>query len=233
MNNSSNIDFIEYLQNSAYIDLKKTIMNDYNLDLQGWKSDNFDLIFTNILNNSTSNSFQEPLIICEIGTWKGLTATTMANIIKPIQNNFKIICIDTWQGSPDYLIDIVNNNNINDLIYSHKRIVNHPYIYYTFINNICYLKLYNNVIPLPMSSLEASNVLEYYNVNFHIIFIDCYYDYNSIKNNLTYYWKLLKNNGYMFGDYYNIDYVKNVIDEFSNINNINLTINENFWILKK
>lgn len=87
MNNSSNIDFIDYLQNSAYIDLKKTIMNDYNLDLQGWKSDNFELNFTNILNN-TSNSFQEPLIICEIGTWKGLTATTMANIIKPNQNNF-------------------------------------------------------------------------------------------------------------------------------------------------
>jgi hypothetical protein len=54
-----------------------------------------------------------------------------------------------------------------------------------------------------------------------------------VKTNLNKFWKLLKINGYIFGDNYNILETKQAIDEFSDEVNISITLNENIWILKK
>ena len=227
---SNNFDFINFLDESVYFYARHTQMNDYIVDLQGWKSSNFDANFTN-LSTDINNNFQEPLKICEIGTWKGLTSTTMANILNSNNIESKIICVDTWLGSPEYLTNGINNTNQGEMLY--KRGIGFPTVYYTFVNNVCKLQLTNTIIPFPMSSIEASNVLDFYNIKFHIIFMDCYYDYISVKTNLNSYWKLLKNNGYIFGDYYNITSIKDAIDEFALTNNLVLIINENFWVLKK
>jgi len=225
----SNFNFLDYLQNSAFLYNKNVILNDYIVDLEGYKSSNFDVNFSNILIN-TYNHFQEPLLIGEIGSWKGLTTTSMTNIITSNNIQSKIVCIDTWQFSPNILINNGNNINFDEL---NKRGIGFPIIYYTFINNICKLNLYDLIIPFPMGSIEAANILNNYNIKFNIIFLNCYYDYDSVTYNLNVYWKILKINGYIFGDYYNKINIKNAIDDFSNNHNISLLIYDTFWVINK
>jgi len=44
----------------------------------------------------------KPRIIVEVGTFKGRTAIFMAHLIKQLKLDAKIICIDTWVGSPEH-----------------------------------------------------------------------------------------------------------------------------------
>ena len=225
----SNINFLDLLKSNAYTNLKKTIYNDYIIDLQGWKSSNFDFVFSNMLIES-HNYFLENLTIFEIGSWKGLTSSTMANISQTNNISSQIICIDTWLGSPEYLtIGLFDDTKGVSL----KIRNGYPNIYYTFLNNIYNLHLEDIIVPFAMSSGEASEILQYYNISAHIIFVDSTCDYFSVKTNLNKFWKLLKINGCIFGDNYNILETKQAIDEFSDEVNISITLNENIWILKK
>lgn len=226
---SNNFDFINYLQENAYSNV--IVPTDYVVDLQGWKSSNFDTNFSNIL-IETYNFFQEPLMIYEIGSWKGLTATTMATIAKVNNIPCKIICIDTWLGSPDYLTLGINDNN-QGLSLNLKN--GYPQIYYTFLNNIITLGHNDIIIPFPMSSIEAADILKFYNINSHITFIDGSREYISIHTNLSKYWKLLKNDGYIYGDYYNQENygIKNAVDDFSTAVMSPIIIDDFIWNIKK
>jgi hypothetical protein len=225
----SNIDFLHHLKENAYANLKQTIFNDYVIDLQGWKSNNFDTVFKNILTD-VGQEFSSELTIFELGSWKGLTSSIMANISKSNNIRCKIICIDTWLGSPDYLTSGLFNINQG---LSLKIRNGYPSVYYTFLNNIYNLHLDDIIIPFAMSSNEASNVLEFYDIKAHIIFIDNSHDYSSIKINVNKFWNLLQINGCIFGDNYNSIDIKQAIDEFANSVNVHIVLNENIWILKK
>jgi len=225
------VDLLDFLEQQAFSNIDDINKNDLTLDLQGWISPKFNDKFTEIIVNSY-NELQRPLIIIEIGSWKGLSACTMASIAK--QNNIpcKIICIDTWLGSPDYWTTGIADINKGGSLNFNK---GYPQIYYTFLNNII-LENHTDIIrPFPMSSNEASEILNYYNIKPDIVYIDGAQVYDSVKNDILKYWKILHNNGYIFGSNYCDEYesIKMAVNDFSGYFMTDKTIDDILWIIQK
>lgn len=224
----SNIDFLEILREHAYnnIDTNNSI-----LDLQGWISTQFHTKFTEII-TASYESLQRPLVIIEIGSWKGLSACTMASIAKENNIPCKIICIDTWLGSPDYWTTGINDVDKGASLNLKN---GYPQVYYTFLNNIILQNHNDIIIPLPMSSNEAANILSFYGIIGDIIYIDAATEYDAIFNNISKYWKLMHNNGYIFGNNYNDNNqgVKMAMNDFTRAVCINKNISDILWILQK
>jgi len=225
------IEFLNFLKEQAFDNIDNINRNELTIDLQGWISPNFISKFTELLINSY-NELQRPLIIIEIGSWKGLSACTMSNIAK--QNNIpcKIICIDTWLGSPDYWTTGINDINKGGSLKFNN---GYPQIYYTFLNNIILENHTDIIIPLPISSNEASGILNYYDIKADIVYIDGAQEYISVHNDISKYWKILHNNGYIFGSNYCDEYnsIKMAVDDFSRAVTTDKTVDDILWFIKK
>jgi len=224
-------DFLTYLKNQAFNNLNDISKNDLTLNLQGWISPNFHSKFTEIIVNSY-NELQRPLIIIEIGSWKGLSACTMASIAKENNIPCTIICIDTWLGSPDYWTTGINDINKGGSLNFNN---GYPQIYYTFLNNVI-LENHTDIIrPLPISSSEAVGILNYYNIKADIVYIDGAQEYSSVFNDMSKYWKVLHNNGYIFGSNYCEDYnsIQMAVNDFSRGVMTDKTIDDVLWIIQK
>jgi hypothetical protein len=225
------VEFLNFLKQQAFNNVNDMNISDLTLDLQGWISPNFNSKFTEILVNSY-NELQRPLMIIEIGSWKGLSACTMASIAK--QNNIPctIICIDTWLGSPDYWTTGLNDINKGGSLNFNK---GYPRIYYTFLDNVIIENHTDVIRPLPMSSNEASGILNYYDIKADIVYIDGAQEYISVHNDLSKYWKILHNNGYIFGSNYcdECDGIKMAVNDLSRAVMTDKTIDDILWIVQK
>jgi hypothetical protein len=111
----------------------------------------------------------------------------------------------------------------------------YPQLYYTFLNNILIQEHQNIIIPLPMSSNEASEILNYYGIKADILYIDGAQEYTSVHNDLSRYWKILHNSGYVFGSNYcdDCDGVKMATNDFSRAVLTDKLIDGILWIIQK
>jgi len=205
--------------------LDKSIYDNFipgQLDITGW--------------NGHSNIFKElilninPTLIIEVGTWKGLSAITMANILK--QNNIKskIICVDTWLGALEF-IDRLKHTPERDL----KLVNGYPTIYYQFLSNVVLSEVQEYILPFPNTSNIAYNYFHNNSIKADLIYIDGSHEYEDVKKDIDNYYNLLNNKGIIFGDdYYNFVGVQKAVTEFCLKNKCEFSIQENnFWIIKK
>ena len=203
------MDFLEHLRHSAFDTLDTS---DHTVDLQGWiDKENFETVFI----QSLTEDKDRELVIVEVGTWKGLSATTMADILKNKgYSNFRIVCIDTWLGAQEFWTD--RKGGIRDL----KCVNGYPSIFYTFTKNVKKLGHDDVICPLPLSSSEASYVLDYYKIKPDIIYIDAAHEYEAVKNDMALYAPLVKDGGVLMGDDYHWRGVSKAVNEFGNCKNI-------------
>lgn len=193
------------------------------IDLQGWKMNVFDSRFESYVNKIN------PKLIIEVGTWKGLSAITMAN-----KTTSNIICIDTWLGAPEFW----TTNGIQDETRgkSLKLKDGYPTVFYTFLNNVKLSGHESKICPFPISSIQGAEVLKHYNIKADIIYIDASHEYSQVIQDIQAYWDILNDGGVMFGDDYN-DYwrgVKQAVNEFASKNNFKVTIHgEGLWEIYK
>jgi hypothetical protein len=68
--------FINILKQNAFNNLNT---DNWNVDIHGWMDKSFESVFTNAV-----NGLNTPLTIVEVGTWKGLSTTTMARVCKQL-----------------------------------------------------------------------------------------------------------------------------------------------------
>ena len=208
MNNLINLKDINYIP-------------EYQLDLGGWSGNSN--VFKELI------EFKKPQIIVEVGTWKGQSALNMANIIKNLNLQTKIYCIDTWLGAEEFWTWLKDTPDRNLLFKN-----GYPQIYYQFLSNVFHTKNQDIITPIPTTSHIGSIILKYYNIKPDLIYIDGSHDYNDVLSDLNDYYNILNNNGIIFGDDIPWLSVKNAIDIFCKNNNINYEILENnFWIIKK
>jgi predicted O-methyltransferase YrrM len=155
------------------------------LDDQGW--------------SSTSPVFEEvikelqPKIIVEVGTWKGASAIHMAKNCLKHYNDFHIICIDTFMGSVEHWTkakDLIFQNNTNG----------RPNIYPQFLSNVLHNELQDYITPLPVDSINGSEILLHYEIMADLIYIDAGHDYNSVRMDFIHYARNLREGGYLLGD---------------------------------
>jgi predicted O-methyltransferase YrrM len=146
-------------------------------------------------------SYLKPQIIIEVGTWKGASAIHMGSIIKSLQLDTAILCVDTWLGSPEHWLD-KRKDNVEWGFHNLKLVHGYPSLYTTFLNNVKSQNLQDVIVPLPMSSDNAAEILKRLGLSSELIYIDAAHEYESVYRDLNLYWNLLSGNGVMFGDDY-------------------------------
>lgn len=181
-------------------------IQDYPLDLQGWDSENS--IFSEVIRE------YKPKLIIEVGTWKGVSAIHMAGICKEYTNDFEIVCIDTFYGSYEMWVGIVQFLTLRQ---------GKPDIYEKFIANVIHKGYTDNITPFPIDTHNGFLALKYLGVQADMIYIDAGHDYFSVITDLQDSQQILKPGGIILGDDYSYndvhraahDVLGNVVDKGS------------------
>lgn len=187
------MDLIQQLYRQAYSDPNPSM----SLDLQGWCHCGFKSTFELALNHVGFNRDRDfdahPLIVYEVGSWKGLSASVMAQDLKNKNINGKIVCIDTWLGSPEHMQwTKVLGQRVNGV----------PQIYNQFVSNMQHLDLQKYVYPFPCASVQAGHFLESNQAFADIIYIDAAHQYEAVKLDTEVFWRILNPGGVMiFNDF--------------------------------
>lgn len=205
--------------------INNTIYNDFNplpQDLQGWNGTS--MVFSNLIDEV------KPNLIIEVGTWKGLSAITMAKHIKKSNLNCQIICVDTWLGALEFWSSMKSTPERN-LLLKHG----YPQIYYQFLSNVIHNNVQDIILPFPNTSLIAARYFANTGNKAQLIYIDASHDEPDVYADIQVYYEILENGGVIFGDdWKHWPGVVAAVRRFSEEMNLNFEIIENnFWILKK
>ena len=152
----------------------------------------------------------KPELIIEVGSWKGQSAITMAETMKEIKINGKIICVDTWLGGfksrliPEYAEALKCRNG-------------YPQVYYQFLANVIKAGFEKTIIPLALSSDGGAEVLQRKKVQAELIYIDAGHTFEGTMSELRNFYPLLKKGGVIFGHDYNWSSVRQAVITFSAI----------------
>jgi hypothetical protein len=215
--------FLDRLAQDAYDGLDIT---DHQVDLSGWMDGFFADEFGKAIGPNTKYVF-------EVGSWKGLSTITMANICKTLGVYPTIVAIDTWLGAPEFwtwgLDDLTRGISL-------KKIHGYPTVYHTFIRNVKAMGHNDMIVPFPISSVQAVEVLSYHNILADVIYIDAAHEYEAVYQDITKYWSLLAPGGTMIGDDYirsNWPGVVRAVDTFCAEQSLEKNVHGVVWSIKK
>lgn len=113
--------------------------------------------------------------IVEIGSWLGRSTLALAD-----HTAGKVWAVDTWRATGE--LEVLQKDHPGDWIYE------------GFLKN---LQGRNNVVPVRMTSLEASRALS--GLKYDMIFIDGSHDYASVKEDIEAWRPLLQSGGLLCG----------------------------------
>ena len=145
-------------------------------EITGWftveDAKTYEYLITNIPENGT---------IVEVGCWLGKSSSFLVDAKKP---NQKVICVDTWKGSPSELD-------------THHTLVKTSNIFEIFKDNMGD----RDYQAIKKSSVEAAKSFE--DDSLDAVFIDAEHTYDAVKADIEAWYPKLKNGGYISGhDYY-------------------------------
>ncbi|HKB95761.1 MAG TPA: class I SAM-dependent methyltransferase [Rhizomicrobium sp.] len=156
-------------------------------DLQGWHSQHPYL--TRAIDEA------RPTIVVEVGVWKGASVVTMAREIQRLQLDAVVIAIDTWLGSSEHYLW---EKFIPDLDFE----FGYPRLYHKFAANICNEGLSDQVVPLPLDSINGFQLLKARGIRPDVLHIDAGHDYQSVMADLKTWWPQMNAGGVLIGDDY-------------------------------
>ena len=143
--------------------------------------------------------------------WKGGSIITMATRLKELQLDAVVIAVDTWLGSWEHWLQ---NDWFSWLCVEHG----HPQLYSKFMANVVAAQVHGQVLPLPIDSVNAANLLKRLNVRSNIVRIDGGHDYHAVSSDLQHWWEIMPAGGVLINDDYFVDGawsdVKRAIDDF-------------------
>src|SRR5262245_10137235 len=169
-----------------YIDFP---LEQYPGDLQGWGSTHqfFERLITAL----------RPSVIVEVGSWKGASAVHMAGLCKAAGLQTEIVCVDTWLGSPEHMLNLRT-----DFFASLKHRNGYPTLFYTFMSNVIRAGHQDIITPFPITSESAAVVLRNAGVKAELIYIDAAHQYAPALRDMREYWTILTPDGAMLCDDY-------------------------------
>jgi len=167
--------------------LKDFPHTDFATDLQGWHSQHPYLV--------RAMREAHPKIVVEVGVWKGASVVTMAKELQRLQQDAVVIAIDTWLGSSEHYLW---EKFIPDLDFA----FGYPRLYHKFAANICNEGLQDYVVPLPLDSINAFQLLKAKDIRPDVLHIDAGHDYLSVMADLKAWWPQLAPGGVLIGDDY-------------------------------
>jgi hypothetical protein len=159
----------------------------YRTDRQGWGSTHRYL--------TEAVETLRPSIIVEVGVWKGGSVITLASKMRELNIDGVVVAVDTWLGAWDHWT--------NEEWFEHLNFNNgYPSLYHTFAANVLEEGLQDYVLPIPLDSTNAANVLRHHDVQPDVVHIDGGHDYNAVMSDLGEWWPMIKSGGVLIGDDY-------------------------------
>ena len=209
--------------NNIGTDVYDSFVPTHPLDLQGWVGN--QTIFEKLIDQ------QKPNVIIEVGTWKGKSAIMMANVVKRLNLNCKIYCVDTWLGAIEFW-DWLSHTPERNLHLKHG----YPQVYYQFLSNVVHTNNQDVIIPVPLPSNLGCKLLKRKNIQSQLIYIDASHETDDVYDDMKHYYELLSPGGIMFGDDYSWESVRNGVNKFVSDRNYQSQLSNDGhlnWILKK
>jgi len=181
------------------------------VNIQGWNSQSKAL--------KCALEQTKPESIVEVGSWLGASAIFMATLTKA-----PIICVDTFLGSNEVLW---RDNVVQNVVQNFDR------IYKQFCVNITSKELNKQIVPLPMTSSSAAELMSAHNVKVDMVYIDAGHREREVYADLQDWWPLT--NKVIVGDDYNSSWpgVISAANKFAEENNLQLEVIDFKFILWK
>ena len=170
----------------------------------------------------------KPKNFLEIGIFHGVTSRNVCELLKQIHgNDFKFTGIDLFLNdneiSKDEFIPKTKFSNPLKTLYYNYILRLDPY---TLESVMKLLKNFNDNINIIKG--DSNKILKNLNINnIDYVFLDGGHKYETVKSDLTCLVKIIKNNGLILCDDYDLTYapgVKKAINDFVRENNFNLEI---------
>ena len=191
------------------LDDKEFILNEFDIGDLDWYN---EFTYKDLVKNENIK------LGLEIGSHVGQSANDILKSFK----NLTLVCVDIWWITTSYLFrdrkEYMNPDNRN--------------AYNQFLSNMVHYGVADRVIPIHMSSNDAS---EYLDMKFDFCYIDSEHTEEAVYNDLCNWYPKLNENGFMCGDDW--IYFKNTlrkgVKRFAKENNLNIFSIQNFWWLEK
>ncbi len=179
-----------------FLDLKTSLSP----DTQGWNSEHTYL--------AEAVDRHRPGIVVEVGVWKGGSVLSMARRMRQIGCDGVVIAVDTWLGSEEHWFD--------PRLYAQiPRLNGLPLLHFIFLSNVIAEGLQDYVLPLPLDSATACDVLTKLDIRPAVLHIDAAHDYPSVVADLERWWTLLRPEGTLIADDYTTwPTVTQAVDDF-------------------
>jgi hypothetical protein len=189
------MDFVATLQAAAFSEPPTRP-----LDLGGFVNAGF----TESLARAAEACAGQPFL--EVGTWRGASAVRIAEELKPS----KLVCVDTWLGAPEFYTWGAGCP-LRDL----QKERGYPTVFRTFCDNVMRRGLQDVVAPLPMSSVQAAQVLAHHCVRFAGAYVDAAHEYEAVLADLRAFAPLVDK--VMWGDDYDQHWpgVRRAVDQWA------------------
>jgi hypothetical protein len=124
-----------------------------------------------------------PKVVIEVGCWIGESTRHFASLLPP---GGVVYAVDHWLGSEEHQ---------PGQVFWYPFV---PYLYRQFLSNVIHAKLTDKIVPVRMTSLEASEYLS--DVVPDIIYIDASHDFDAVYADLKAWYPLVKGHGLLCGD---------------------------------
>jgi len=160
------------------LDNKEFILNDFDTGDIDWYN---EFTYVDLVKNENIK------LGLEIGSHVGQSTNDILKSFK----NLTLMCVDYWDLEKQRNHHSYSVPNIKD-------------VYNQFLSNIVHYGVANRVIPINMSSNEAS---EYLDMKFDFCYIDANHTEEAVYNDLCNWYPKLNENGFMCGD----DWILNII----------------------
>ena len=130
--------------------------------------------------------------LIEIGTWKGLSISTIIELSKKL--NYQLVaCVDTWEGSKG---EILKKDGSPSAHYEALEKDLYEVFKSNIINNIGQ-EYWNLITPMKMKSIEAAEKFE--DNYLDIVFIDSDHSYESVCQDIDAWLPKIRYSGILFG----------------------------------
>lgn len=156
-------------------------------DLQGWRSVHPYL-------DEAVTTFR-PDVVVEVGAWKGASTLHLARTMAAHDVDGTVIAVDTWLGAVDHWADA-------DLFAELATEHGYPSLYRTFLANVLHEGLADRVVPLPLDSVNAAELMRLRGVSADVIHLDAGHEEASVAADLRAWWPVLRPGGLFVADDY-------------------------------
>lgn len=176
----------------------------------------------------------KPNVVIEVGSFLGYSAIKMAKEVKRLGLPTKIICVDTWLGSPEHYRMFKSGEDIR---IGYKN--GYPTLYQKFVASVIHNNVQDVIYPLPYPSSIAFKVLKniFTDIDIHadFIFIDGSHEEFDVYMDLYYYYQLLGDGCFMWGDDWGWEGVQKDVIKFANDHNLTLSVLQSdvHWYIQK